>query len=130
MTTQLRVYTINKGKLDEFVKVWRDGVYPLRQKFGFKIERAWTIPERNEFIWTMSYDGLGDWETQDKAYYASPERAARLRADRSMSTPDAIQLATSLYAKAVFFLTNDARLPSMRNLRLLTLDNLKEEIRR
>ncbi len=58
------------------------------------------------------------------------ERAAWLRADRNVSTPDAIQLATALYAKAVFFLTNDARLPSMRNLRLLTLDNLKEEIRR
>jgi len=76
MATQLRLYTINKGKLDEFAKVWRENVYPLRLKFGFKIQGAWTIPERNEFIWMLSYDGPDGWETQDKAYYASPERAA------------------------------------------------------
>ncbi len=76
MITQLRIYTINKGKLDDFVKAWREGVYPLRQKFGFKIEGAWIIKERNEFVWMMSYDGPEDWINHDAAYYASPERAA------------------------------------------------------
>ncbi len=76
MVTQLRIYTINKGKLDDFVKAWREGVYPLRQKFGFKIEGAWIVKERNEFVWITSYDGPEDWQTQDAAYYASPERAA------------------------------------------------------
>lgn len=76
MVTQLRIYTINKGRLDDFVKAWREGVSPLRQKFGFKIEGAWIIKERNEFVWMMSYDGPADWDTQDAAYYASPERAA------------------------------------------------------
>jgi len=30
MTTQLRMYTINRGKMDDFVRAWKAGVYPLR----------------------------------------------------------------------------------------------------
>jgi len=76
MISQLRLYTINKGKLDDFVKAWAEGVYPLRLKHGFNIEAAWVIKERNEFVWILTYDGPEDWATQEAAYYASPERAA------------------------------------------------------
>jgi len=31
---QLRLYTIDKGRLDDFAKAWRAGVYPLRLKMG------------------------------------------------------------------------------------------------
>lgn len=75
MPTQLRVYTINRGKMDDFVKAWVAGVYPLRQRFGFRIEGAWVIKERNQFVWLLSYEGA-DWEAKDAAYYASPDRAA------------------------------------------------------
>jgi hypothetical protein len=74
MATQLRIYTINRDKLDAFVDAWVKGVYPLRQRFGFRIDGAWAIKERNEFIWMISYDG--DWVAQEQAYYASAERAA------------------------------------------------------
>ncbi len=75
MVTQLRMYTINRGKLDDFVRAWRAGVYPLRVKQGFRIDGTWVIKERNQFVWLLSYDGA-DWEAKDTAYYASPERAA------------------------------------------------------
>jgi len=75
MVTQLRMYTINRGKLDDFVRAWRAGVCPLRVKQGFRIDGTWVIKERNQFVWLLSYDGA-DWEAQDTAYYASPERAA------------------------------------------------------
>lgn len=74
MTTQLRRYTINRGKMDEFLEAWRRGVLPLRTEAGFHVEGAWVVRERNEFVWVMSYDG-DDWEAKDKAYYASPGRA-------------------------------------------------------
>ena len=57
MVTELRVFTINKGRLDDFVKAWMAGVYPLRIKRGYRIEGAWVIRERNEFIWVLSHDG-------------------------------------------------------------------------
>ncbi|MBI3998235.1 MAG: NIPSNAP family protein [Armatimonadetes bacterium] len=75
MPTQLRIYTINRGKLDHFVDAWRKGVVPLRAKFGFRVDAAWVIRERSEFVWIVSRDGP-DWAAQEKAYYASAERAA------------------------------------------------------
>ena len=76
MPSQLRIYTINRGKLDDFVTAWRAGVYPLRQRFGFTIDAAWVIGERNEFVWVLTYDGPEEWQAREAAYYASPERAA------------------------------------------------------
>jgi hypothetical protein len=57
MVTELRVFTINKGRLDDFVRAWTAGVYPLRLKKGYRVEGAWVIRERNEFIWLLSHDG-------------------------------------------------------------------------
>jgi hypothetical protein len=72
--SQLRLYTIEQGKLAEFVQEWLAGVYPLRQKHGFKVEGAWLLREENKFAWILSYHVSEDWETLDAAYYASPER--------------------------------------------------------
>ena len=69
MIRQLRIYTINKGKMDEFVKGWLAGVYPLHLEHGYKIERAGVIPERNEFVWEVSYNGDEDWDAKQAAYY-------------------------------------------------------------
>ncbi len=76
MVSQLRIYIINKGKLDEFVKAWSEGVYQLRLKKGFRIDGAWTIKENNQFVWILSYDGPEDWQTKQDQYYDSPERKA------------------------------------------------------
>lgn len=76
MTTQLRIYTINRGKLDEFVAAWRKGVYPLRLTHGFSIPAAWVNRERNEFIWLLTWDGSEPFAEKERAYYASAERAA------------------------------------------------------
>ncbi len=76
MASQLRIYTINRGKMDEFVKAWLAGVYPLRLRLGYTIPSAWVIKERNEFVWILSYDGPQDWQARESAYYGSPERAA------------------------------------------------------
>jgi predicted nucleic acid-binding protein len=56
---------------------------------------------------------------------AIAEIAARLRAERNLRTPDAIQLATAIDAGAAFFLTNDAGLPAIPELQVLVLDNLR-----
>jgi hypothetical protein len=75
MVTELRIFTIIKGRLDDFVRAWVAGVYPLRLKTGYHIDGAWVVRERNEFIWLLSLDE-DDWDAREKAYYASPERAA------------------------------------------------------
>lgn len=75
MISQLRIYTINRGQLDDFVQAWSAGVLPLRRKLGFRVDGAWVLRERNEFIWVLSTDGP-DFAAKDNAYYASPERTA------------------------------------------------------
>jgi hypothetical protein len=72
--TQIRIFTINKGKMDVFLDAWQKGVYPLRIKSGFKIEGAWVVQEKNKFIWILSYDGPEGFESKDSAYYASQGR--------------------------------------------------------
>lgn len=75
--TQLRIYTINRGRLDDFVAAWQRGIYPLRQRLGFRIDGAWAIRDRNEFVWILSLEGTEEeWRARDAAYYASPERVA------------------------------------------------------
>lgn len=76
MTSQLRIYTINRDRLADFVEAWRTKIYPLRRKLGFRVDGAWVIRERNQFVWILSYDGPETWEAMDAAYYGSPQRAA------------------------------------------------------
>jgi predicted nucleic acid-binding protein len=55
---------------------------------------------------------------------AIAEEAAELRSKHGLRTPDAIQLATAIHSGASSFLTNDTRLPSISNLRILVLNQL------
>jgi len=73
-TSQLRIYRLAEGALEEFVGEWRSSVVPLRESFGFRVEGAWTLPEQSGFVWIISHDG--DFAAADQAYYASPERKA------------------------------------------------------
>lgn len=74
MNLQLRIYTINRGKLQDFASAWLKGVYPLRLKHGFVIPGAWTMDETNQFVWLIGYEGPDSWESKEQAYYDSPER--------------------------------------------------------
>lgn len=77
---QLRLYTINREKLEEFARLWREGVLPLRRQQGFTVPFAWTVPATNQFVWMLCYAGPDGFEARDKAYYASDARA-RLASD-------------------------------------------------
>lgn len=83
---------------------------------------------RKYYKFLYSTDGV-------KTYEVSPniaERAARLRADRlrvahNIKTPDAIQVATVISTKASVFLTNDVKLASIPDIKVLVLKNLKTD---
>ena len=71
---QLRLYTIDKGHLDDFAKAWHSAVYPLRTSLGYRIPFAAKIPSTNQFIWILQYDGPETWEAKEAAYYNSGAR--------------------------------------------------------
>lgn len=52
------------------------------------------------------------------------KQAAKLRADYNFKTPDAIQLATGLEKNAGLFLTNDKELNKIREIEVVTLEEL------
>jgi len=41
MQFQLREYTIEAGRLEDFVREWRELVLPLRERLGFPVVGAW-----------------------------------------------------------------------------------------
>ena len=93
MEYQLRRYRIAPGKLDEFIGVWKAGVVPLRERFGFQVHSAWSIEESSEFVWVISHDGPEGFDAADAAYYASEER-------RRLSPDPAEHIVNTLTASA------------------------------
>jgi hypothetical protein len=74
MQFQLREYAIEAGRLDEFVREWRELVLPLRLAMGFSVLGPWVERDANRFVWLLGYDG--DIQAADEAYYTSAERRA------------------------------------------------------
>ncbi len=68
----------------------------------------------------LNIDGL----TTVEVSAAVAEKAARLRSQYSLRTPDAIQIATALHTGASALLTNDIRWPALPDLHILTLEQL------
>jgi hypothetical protein len=69
---QLREYTVEEGKLDDFVREWRELVLPLRLAQGFNVLGPWVERGSSRFVWIVGYDG--DLEAANEAYYDSYER--------------------------------------------------------
>ncbi len=44
MTLQLRTYTLKPGTLSQWTEIWREQIKPLREKLGFSVPGAWTVP--------------------------------------------------------------------------------------
>jgi hypothetical protein len=74
MQFQLCEYTIEAGRLDDFVYEWRELVLPLRLARGFSVVGPWVERAASRFVWVVGFDG--DIQAADEAYYESPERAA------------------------------------------------------
>jgi antibiotic biosynthesis monooxygenase (ABM) superfamily enzyme len=71
MVTQVRIYTINRGMLDSWIKLFNEKIVPTSAQYGVRVVGAWVNRPQNEFIWVRTFD------TDDtlKTYETSPERA-------------------------------------------------------
>jgi predicted nucleic acid-binding protein len=88
-------------------------VYPLRQGNRILAQQYRDILFNEEGLTTIAVSP------------AIAEEAAQLRATYNLQTPDSIQMATAISGGASFFLTNDARLPSLPGLEVLVLEELR-----
>ncbi|MDR3181234.1 MAG: PIN domain-containing protein [Prevotellaceae bacterium] len=87
-------------------------VLPLRYKKNELAQRYETILTNSKAIKLIAIDD------------EIAKIAARLRAEYSLKTPDAIQLATAIAYSADTFLTNDKRLKTIKEINVITLDEL------
>ena len=76
MVSQLRVYTINRGMMDAWLKFYMENIVPIYRMLKIPIEATWINADRTEFVWVRSFDSIEDLERKEKAYYASQERKA------------------------------------------------------
>jgi NIPSNAP len=74
VTYQLRDYRVAEGRLEDWVREWKDNVLPLRLAFGFELVGAWIIEEENRFVWIIGH--ADDFAAADSRYYGSDERKA------------------------------------------------------
>ena len=76
MVSQLRIYTINGGMMDSWVKLFNEHLKPNHEKHGIPIEAAWVNLDRTEFVWVRSFDSVEKIKIKEAEYYSSPERLA------------------------------------------------------
>jgi hypothetical protein len=72
MVTQVRIYTINRGMLDSWIKQFNEKIVPTSAKYGVNVIGAWVNRPQNEFIWVRTFES----DDKLKVYESSPERAA------------------------------------------------------
>ncbi len=76
MIAQVRIYTINRGMMDSWLKLFNEQLAPNHAKYGITILGAWVNREQNEFVWIRVFEDTADLEAKTQAYYNSPERRA------------------------------------------------------
>lgn len=73
MIAHLRVYTVNKGMMADWQKLFNDKLVGLMAEAGINVESTWTNAEGTQFIWIRSYgESMDDIEAKEKAFYGSP----------------------------------------------------------
>ena len=76
MVSQLRIYTINRGMMDSWLKLFQERLIPIHKQQGISLEATWVNADRTEFVWVRSFDSVDDIPRKEAEYFASPERKA------------------------------------------------------
>ena len=71
MLAQLRIYTINKGEMNAFLKHFHDEVRTLHEKVGLPIVSTYVNRPQNEFIWVRTFTDEADRDAKQKAFQAA-----------------------------------------------------------
>ncbi len=76
MVSQLRIYTINRGMMESWLKLFQERIRPIHDKLGIKVESTWVSAEKTDFIWIRSFASAEDIAVKEAEYFNSPERKA------------------------------------------------------
>ncbi len=68
MLAQIRIYTINNGDMDKFLKQFEEEVIPLHETARWPVVSTWINRPQNEFIWIRTHSDAADLEAKTKAF--------------------------------------------------------------
>ena len=74
MRSQLRIYDIKPGTMEEFAAQVDELLMPIRLDHGFSRSGPWIVEETYQYAWIVHYDGEGSFEEADQRYYNDPRR--------------------------------------------------------
>ena len=83
MISQLRTYTVNRGMMDQWVKLFAENLVPMQERQGIKVDGMWVNEDRNQFIWIRSFADAADLAAKEAAFYESDEWKAAVDHTRS-----------------------------------------------
>ena len=75
MLSQIRIYTINKGQMDAFLKHFKEEIIGVHEKIGVPIIGTFVNRPQNEFIWIRTYKDEAEREAKGKAFQAEIKAA-------------------------------------------------------
>jgi hypothetical protein len=71
MLAQIRLYTINRGEMDAFLKHFQEVVLPLHKQVGLPVVATYVNRPQNEFIWVRTFTDEADRDAKQKAFQAA-----------------------------------------------------------
>ncbi len=72
MYAHLRIYTVNKGMMDNWLKLFNEKLIPLLNQSGIKVESTWVNEEKSQFIWIRSYGkDVEEIEKKEAIFYGT-----------------------------------------------------------
>jgi hypothetical protein len=97
---EARIYTANRGKLDDFVKLCNEKLAPIHEKYGLKILGAWVNRPQNEFVWIRVFESEAERDAKTETYFASPERKAVGDQPQSLLAKTEVRMVEDVFAPA------------------------------
>ena len=68
MIAQIRIYTINKGEMDAFIKHFTEETLPIHEQVGWPVISTFVNRPQNEFIWIRTASDEADRDAKAKAF--------------------------------------------------------------
>jgi hypothetical protein len=65
---QIRIYTINRGELDNWLTHFKEETLPLHEAVGWPVVAMWVNRPQNEVIWIRTHKDAADLEAKTKAF--------------------------------------------------------------
>lgn len=71
MIGQLRIYTINKGMMDSWLKLFGEELVRRVKEAGIGVHTAWVNEDRTQFIWIRTFGNRSEIEPKEAAFYGT-----------------------------------------------------------